>query len=224
MPYHIPQTPSCKDEAMTEEIKTKKCSICGEIKPLEEFAKKTGRKDNVSYCCILCNRKRHKKWYEANPEVSQAYRDATAEGRREYDKARYEEKYDEIRIAQAEYYDEKADQVMAQQREALKKNPAKGMWKMAKNRVQKTGKWEFTITEQDIVVPEFCPVFGMRLEFGRMPDRENSPSLDRIDSTKGYIPGNVAVISWAANKLKSNGTADQHRLIADWMDAQKETK
>ena len=90
---------------MTEEIKTKKCSICGEIKPLEEFAKKTGRKDNVSYCCILCNRKRHKKWYEANPEVSQAYRDATAEGRREYDKARYEEKYDEIRTAQAEYYD-----------------------------------------------------------------------------------------------------------------------
>lgn len=203
-----------------EEVKTKKCSICGETKPLSEFAKKSGRKDGTSYCCTLCNRKRHKTWYQDNKEEIKQERDDRREEIREYDKQIYEKNRDSVRARQKVYYEENSEQVMNQQREALKDNPAKGLLKLAKQRVKSSG-WELTITEEDIIVPEFCPVFGVRLEFGRMDDRDNSPSLDRIDSTKGYIPGNVAVICWAANKLKSNGTAEEHRRIADWMDAQK---
>ena len=204
-------------------METKICSICGLEKPLSKFAKKSDRPSGVSYCCILCNRARHKKYYDENPERAQAYRDMTAEQRQEYDKLRYEENKEEIRQHQTEYYKENSAKVMEQQREALKENPAKGLLKLAKQRVKSSG-WELTITEEDIVVPEFCPVFGVRLEFGRMADRDNSPSLDRIDSTKGYVPGNVAVICWAANKLKSNGTAEQLRRIADWMDSVSQTE
>lgn len=35
-------------------------------------------------------------------------------------------------------------------------------------------------------------------------DKTAAPSLDRIDPNFGYIKGNVAVISWQANKYKSN--------------------
>jgi hypothetical protein len=39
-------------------------------------------------------------------------------------------------------------------------------------------------------------------------------SLDRIDNTKGYVEGNVAVISWRANSLKSNASiADIEAII-----------
>jgi hypothetical protein len=49
---------------------------------------------------------------------------------------------------------------------------------------------------------------------------DTSPSLDKINPELGYVPGNVAIISYRANRIKNNGTAEEHRLIADWMDAQ----
>jgi hypothetical protein len=36
-----------------------------------------------------------------------------------------------------------------------------------------------------------------------------SPSLDRIDNNKGYIKGNVEVISWKANIMKSNASPEE---------------
>ena len=36
--------------------------------------------------------------------------------------------------------------------------------------------------------------------------QDNSPTLDRIVPELGYVPGNVAVISWKANRLKGNNT------------------
>ena len=41
-----------------------------------------------------------------------------------------------------------------------------------------------------------------------------SPSLDRIDSTKGYVPGNVWVISNKANRMKSNAAAEELIIFA----------
>jgi hypothetical protein len=40
-------------------------------------------------------------------------------------------------------------------------------------------------------------------------------SLDRIDSSKGYIKGNVWVISLRANRIKNDSTPQELRLIAD---------
>jgi hypothetical protein len=43
---------------------------------------------------------------------------------------------------------------------------------------------------------------------------DNSPSLDRIDSKKGYIKNNIKMISNKANIMKLNGTANEHIQIA----------
>jgi hypothetical protein len=73
---------------------------------------------------------------------------------------------------------------------------------------------ENTLTEADISeIPEFCPIFPwiqLRYEVGNGIN-EGSPALDRIDNTKGYIPGNVRLISHRANVLKSDAT-DQELL------------
>ena len=89
----------------------------------------------------------------------------------------------------------------------------------AKNRAKKKS-IEFTITPEDIVVPELCPVFKQPFVWGKGQGKSDwSPSLDRIDSTKGYVKGNVAVISTIANKLKSNATLEQLLQLTAYVQA-----
>lgn len=75
--------------------------------------------------------------------------------------------------------------------------------KRAKNR-----NLDFTITKDDIVVPEKCPILGIPLKTGRGARNyiDTSPSLDRINNSLGYTPGNVQVISMRANRLKNDAT------------------
>lgn len=72
----------------------------------------------------------------------------------------------------------------------------------------------FTITVDDVHIPKRCPVLGIELVVSTKGRTDNSPSLDRINNSKGYIPGNIIVISWIANRLKSNATADQMLSLA----------
>lgn len=72
----------------------------------------------------------------------------------------------------------------------------------------------FTITIDDIVIPELCPVFGTPLVLGTKHAFRNAPSLDRIDPKGGYTPDNIWVISQRANAVKNDGTPDEHEKIA----------
>lgn len=75
-----------------------------------------------------------------------------------------------------------------------------------------------TITRDDIVIPECCPVLRVKLVAGnRKGPRPDAPSLDRIDPKLGYIPGNVQVISHMANSMKRDATAEQLISFADWV-------
>lgn len=64
----------------------------------------------------------------------------------------------------------------------------------------------------DLVIPTHCPLLGIELDQFH-PNLDNHCSLDRIDSTKGYVRGNVMVISHRANRIKSNATAEELVLI-----------
>lgn len=67
--------------------------------------------------------------------------------------------------------------------------------------------YEFNLDLSDIVIPEYCPVLGIKLSF----DNENDakPSIDRIDNTKGYVKGNIIVVSGRANRIKSDATLQE---------------
>jgi hypothetical protein len=55
---------------------------------------------------------------------------------------------------------------------------------------------------------------GIPLFFNRGKEQDNSYSIDRKDSTKGYNIDNIIVISNKANKLKNDATTDQLNKIA----------
>lgn len=75
---------------------------------------------------------------------------------------------------------------------------------------------DFDLTHEDIVIPEFCPVFRTRLEFGIGRRSYNSPSVDRIDTTKGYVKGNIQIISWRANDLKRDATLPELKALVEF--------
>lgn len=69
----------------------------------------------------------------------------------------------------------------------------------------------FDLKYTDFELPEFCPILGMKLEYGS-ESNGNSPNhatLDRIDNSKGYIPGNVMIISRLANAMKNEASFSQ---------------
>jgi len=96
-------------------------------------------------------------------------------------------------------------------REYRKSNPIKTMLKGAKQRAKKSG-LEFTLLEEDIVIPEICPLLGIRINCNS-DNKYIRPSLDRKDSSKGYTKENTHVTSWRANMLKNNATSDELLMI-----------
>ncbi len=76
----------------------------------------------------------------------------------------------------------------------------------------------FELSVADIVIPEVCPVLGIRLQTekrGRMTGA--SPSLDRLAPELGYVRGNVRVISQRANGLKSDATLAELEAVVRYM-------
>ena len=93
-------------------------------------------------------------------------------------------------------------------REQRLKRKEANMLHQSKARAKKRG-LEFNLDVSDIIIPEVCPLLDIPLYMAEGVISDNSPSLDRIDSSKGYIKGNVWVISARANAIKSNATSDE---------------
>jgi hypothetical protein len=83
----------------------------------------------------------------------------------------------------------------------------------AKQSSRKRG-YEFNIEKSDIVIPNVCPLLGIPLHHGEGIKCDNSPSVDRIDSSKGYIKGNVWVISEKANRMKTDATPEEIMIFS----------
>lgn len=94
-------------------------------------------------------------------------------------------------------------------------------WKMhqrAKMRCKDNGR-EFNLEVSDILIPDICPVLGIKLNMnsGKSGAYRNSPSLDRIDNSKGYTKDNIQVISQLANAMKCHATNEELHKFASWV-------
>jgi hypothetical protein len=93
----------------------------------------------------------------------------------------------------------------------------KNMWWRAKKRAEKNG-IEFDILKEDIIISQKCPVFGFDFVVGEgKGPSDKSPSLDRIDNTKGYTKSNIQVISFKANKMKNDCTLEDVEMLLFFM-------
>ena len=106
----------------------------------------------------------------------------------------------------------KAD-LAKKQKKYRQENPVRHAFVRSKASAKARG-LKFNLDESDIQIPEFCPVFGVKLEIAG-PCRNNSVSIDRIDNSKGYVKGNIWVISNRANKIKGNLSLDELLLLVE---------
>lgn len=108
--------------------------------------------------------------------------------------------------------------ILKQNREWRRKNPSQKLIQGALERARKYN-LPFDITAEDVPIPQTCPVLGISItpNIGGRIAADNSPSLDRIIPEKGYVKGNVKVISYRANMIKNAGTIEEHMKIVEYM-------
>lgn len=159
------------------------CKKCKLEKELSEFNKsKANMLDGIDWQCKLCRKAYKNKDY---------IRDA-ANARR-----RFRHQND------TEFRERRRESNLKFQHE----NHERYLWRKAKQRAVQLD-LEFNIEISDIKIPEYCPLLEIKLFKGKPGDYQNSPSVDRIDSSKGYIKGNIAIISTRANTMKSNASLE----------------
>lgn len=78
--------------------------------------------------------------------------------------------------------------------------------------------YEWNLKFEDITWPTHCPILGLELDYFADSRQENSVSFDRLDSTKGYCKGNVVIVSWRANRIKNDGTLEEHKKIVQYLE------
>lgn len=176
----------------------RRCTGCGLILAAQLFVNR--------YRCRDCHAAKAREYLAANREKVNSWR-------REYTR-RNRDKY---RQHNRNWQDRNEDIVRARSKARwAASSPAARLLAKAIERSRALG-IEITLSEKDIVIPDRCPVLGIPIRPGSGSHHDGSPTLDRIDNERGYVPGNVAVISFRANALKRDGTADEHERIASWM-------
>lgn len=74
---------------------------------------------------------------------------------------------------------------------------------------------EFNLDYTDLELPKYCPILGIKLQYGYNPNNLYNASVDRIDNSKGYVKGNIIVVSRLANVMKNSANLNELQLFID---------
>jgi hypothetical protein len=179
----------------TTDLQPRQCSKCQETKTRADFPRGGTKSDGLSSWCRVC----HAAYNKLNKKKHAAYH--------------------------AEYREKNKDKILAYNRSDRGKAKrrrhrfsAKGkitaMLVSARERARDRG-IDFDLTAADIVIPTHCPVLGIPVTFPSR-SRDHAISLDRVDLGKGYIKGNIVVVSMRANRFKSDATIEELKQLYEF--------
>lgn len=146
-----------------------------------------------------------KGWYEKNKEQ-------VKEKARQY----YHDNKEKVLENVKSYRDANRPLIQQKGKEYYRRKLKNRLLNAARARARKYG-YEFDLTVDDIIMPKYCPLLGIEMFVteSRKGKKHSSFSLDRIDSSKGYVKGNVWVISMMANSMKSDSNYEDFKKMAD---------
>ena len=171
----------------------KTCTKCKEEKPFDAFSKTKQNNDGLKSWCKPCCSKEALARYYLNAEKNQ-------------ERSRVWKKDNRDLICETNFHWRKTE-----------KGAISEMLSQARKRAKKDNV-PFNLTPEDIQIPELCPVLLKPLvrKVGKGPSPW-SPSLDKIIPSKGYVVGNVMIMSHRANVMKNAATPEELLLFATWV-------
>lgn len=216
-------------------MKQKVCKECGKLLPLDSFRKSNLCKDGYTNVCKECiaQKRRDKSGVKLEllqidgtivcPDCGRELHidmfDKTANsktGRRWLCRDCYK-KHQKINQGQDKNYFKKLrlklcpdfkDKIRKQKKKSRERNFEQEILRQCKSRAERKG-LEFNLNLSDIVIPDKCPLLEVPFNFGNKKNYEYTPSIDRIDNSKGYIKGNVQIISMKANAMKNSASPEE---------------
>lgn len=192
------QCKSCQKQIKAEKLEQNKdfipekqlCRTCKIEKNILEFGKNKAYSLGYETQCKECRNKKAAISREKNREKTNKKYVERYHSDPEFKKRRNE-------ISLKSYYKTKEE------------HPERILIYSTRQRAKEKG-WEFNLEESDIVFPTHCPILGIKLiPGGQGIHTFNSPSIDRIDSSKGYIKGNIRIISLRANMMKNDASLSE---------------
>ena len=199
-------------------LEFKVCNKCAIELPISKFGKDSRRSDGVHNTCKKCFNAAIKEYRRQNPEVIQ-------KAKKKYNEKYYEENKTKARQQARQHYEEHRDQIlaMAKQGRTGKEGYLRTMIASAKSRAKQKG-WEFDLELNDLmmVANNYCPVDGLPFDWDRQLENDSTlpmtiPSLDRIDSFRGYTKDNVMIIGDKWNRWKSNMNLENIELLIKYV-------
>ena len=86
----------------------------------------------------------------------------------------------------------------------------------------RNGGWEFdelAVRSSLVDLPRNCACCNIEMGSEKVNGKSRWPSVDRVDPKKGYIRGNIKIICYRCNVLKSDGQIEEFEAIARYMRA-----
>ena len=135
-----------------------------------------------------------------NRKYRKAHKEEIAAWMKDYHKVYYSENHDAIKAAATEYKKETKYSARHIKQRLLR---------FAKHRAKKNN-LPFNLSLDDFEIPEYCPVFGIKLKPAvGTQDMSCTPTLDKVIPRLGYVKGNVQIISHRANTIKRDASLEE---------------
>ena len=161
---------------------------------------------------------------QKNLEYRQKNKERVTEMKREY----YQKNKETIRIKESEYKKEYYARKIAKNPDYYKelhstivsrKNSDKNVFARHKFSDQKSSakirKIEWNLDKDStiklIAEAKYCAISGIRLS--HKINNRHAPSIDRINSSRGYVPGNIQIVSTIVNRMKNVLTSREFKEI-----------
>jgi hypothetical protein len=167
----------------------KQCPDCKQVLPVEMFSKNKSKRNGLHSHCKACDGERRRNWYaKTGKQWTKDYA--------------------------------KANPVMIMTQSMV--GHARGRAKDKNLPFDIDLDYVRSMVGENAELASHCPALGVPLDWSRMRNNggkhlPNSPSIDRIDPERGYVKGNIKIISYRANQIKSDASHQELKLVTAYL-------